>query len=71
MDVYVLWNGGAWLVKERDFAEHQSRCDPVNFDGRRWLDAWKLIYDVDGLEHARDKAKLMFGERGERWKNPA
>jgi hypothetical protein len=67
MDVYVLWNGGAWFVKERSFAEQQSREHPVNRDGHRWLDAWKLIYDVDGLEHGRDKARLLYGERGERW----
>lgn len=67
MDVYVLWNGAAWFVKERRFAEEQARAEPVNNDGVRWLDRWKLIQDVDGLEHGRDRAKLMYGVRGERW----
>ena len=70
MDCYVLWNGGAWMVKERTFAEEQSRQNPINLDGKHWLSYWRLIRCVDSFEHARDKARLEWGVRGERWTDP-
>lgn len=62
MHCYVNWNGGAWFVKEANFFEMQKKQDPSG-----WHTHWRPIYDVDGIEHARDKARMIWGEKGERW----
>lgn len=62
MHCYVNWNGGAWFVKEGNFFELQEKEDPSG-----WRTHWRPIYDVDGIEHARDKARMIWGEKGERW----
>jgi hypothetical protein len=63
MDAMVKWNGGAWMVKEKEFFDSQ-----INDDGNNeWKKAWRPIYGVDGIEHARDRARLKWGQHGERW----
>jgi hypothetical protein len=68
MDCMVTWNGGAWMVKERQFFLRQKDNTPP---GDRWWTHWRPVIAVDGIEHARDKARLAWGVRGERWVDPA
>lgn len=68
MDCMVNWNGGAWFVKERQFFEQQKESTPP---GDLWHTHWRLVICVDGIEHARDKARLEWGVHGERWVDPA
>lgn len=46
---YVVFNGGAWIVKEAKFFVSQGGLT------QEWGKAWKPIY-ADSLEHARLKA---------------
>jgi hypothetical protein len=64
MNCYVHWNGGAWFVKEQGFFEAQKA---ESAGGHAWWEGWKLLTGVDGIEHARDKARMQWGERGEHW----
>lgn len=64
MNCYVHWSGSAWFVKEQAFFEQQKS---VSSPSDTWWKGWKLVTGVDGIEHARDKAKMKWGERGERW----
>ena len=67
MDCYVTFNGAAWFVKEADFFEQQKARNLSD----KWWTHWRKIICVDGIEHARDKARLEWGIRGERWIDPA
>jgi hypothetical protein len=49
----VVWNGGAWMVKDADFFEQQGGKTA------EWGKEWKLIY-ADSISHARDRAELEF-----------
>lgn len=55
---FVHWNGGAWFVKEAAFFVEQGG------ESEAWGKHWKALY-ADSIEHARDRAKLQFGVRGE------
>jgi hypothetical protein len=67
MDAYVLWNGSAWFVKEATFFKQQKAESIARGETREWWKNWRAVYGVDGIEHARDKARLTWGEKGERW----
>lgn len=68
MNFYVVWNGGAWFVKEQEFFNEQVANDQDASEGKKWWESWKLVHGCDGIEHARDKARLKWGVKGERWK---
>lgn len=68
MKCFVLWNGGAWFAKEQRFFE-QQRAAAAPSD--TWWHHWQYVGEVDGLEHAKDRARLTWGERGERWTVPS
>lgn len=64
MNCYVLWNGGAYMVKEQTFFEAQKAHSPLE---DTWWKNWRLVRGVDGIEHARDKARITWGNKGEKW----
>lgn len=57
---YVHWNGSAWFVKVGYFFREQGGLEAA------WGRHWQQLY-ADTIEHARDKARLTYGVRGERW----
>jgi hypothetical protein len=67
MNCYVIWNGGAYMVKEQKFFEAQKANSLRDHPDDKWWTHWRLVYGVDGIEHARDKARMLWGVNGERW----
>lgn len=64
MNCYVVWNGAAYFVKEQSFFEAQKAQSPA---GDTWWKDWRPLYGVDGIEHARDRARMTWGNNGENW----
>lgn len=61
---YVLWNGGAWFVKEATFFESQKASSAT---GDAWWKNWRAVHGASSVEHARDIARLQWGVYGQRW----
>lgn len=66
MDAYVVWNGAAYFVKEAKFFQQQKDVDKGD-----WSKNWRKLYDVEGIEHAREVARRTWGSEGERWTDRA
>jgi hypothetical protein len=56
----VHWNGAAWFVKAYGYFVVSGGFK------QPWGAAWREMW-ADSIEHARDRAKLQYGVRGERW----